>query len=471
MDARLPRHDAAVPQWGCHTIRPSLAASVPVGEDAPYDRAMSAPSADARGSAEVGPAVAALPAPGPDTTAGQVRHRDPARLPYLLSTVGLECMTAVTAPFFARTLRAAPFALAGVEAAGRAGGAAARFGRNQLADRRPGLRGVLDLAAGVGLTLATGFFAASGALWQAGACRAGSWAARGLGTPALEEGASAAAGAGRLGRRLGFERSVGALGGALGALLTVALLAVTGPRGVIGFALVPVALAVVVSVVTVVRGRNDAPPAVQVPAQVRITALRGRPLGTLLVGVACYEASNIAVVLLLLRASKVVSSSGSLAAAQRVALCYGIYQLSAAACAAWVGRVVDRAGTGLVLAAGGVSLLAAYLGLAYATANADVTVAVCFLLAGAAAGAVDTAEYTGVARLAGPDSRRAAFGVLAGIQSGGRVLATVTAGGLWTLVGPKAGLLVCGPLLLVATAIFLLRVDRPHRNAQAGPIG
>ncbi|ADP83075.1 MFS transporter [Pseudofrankia inefficax] len=437
---------------------------------------MSAPPADARDSTVDGLAVATQPAgtaqpvgtaqPAGAPARDQIRYRDPARLPYLLSTVGLECMTAVAAPFFSRTLRAAPFALAGVEAAGRAGGAAARYGRNQLADRRPGLRGALDLAASAGLALAAGFLAASGALWQAGACRAGSWAARGLGTPALEEEASAA-GPARLGRRLGFERSVGALGGALGALVTVALLEFTSPRGVIGFAAIPIALAVVVSAVAMVRGRGTAAQAPTAPTQIKITQLRGRALGTLLVGVACYEASNIAVVLLLLRASKVVGSSGTLATAQRVALCYGLYQLTAAVCAAWVGRLVDRAGTGLVLAAGGVSLLLAYLGLATITADHNVTLAVCFLLAGAAAGAVDTAEYTGVARLAGPESCRAAFGALAGIQSAGRVLATLTAGGLWTLVGPKAGLLVCGPLLVVATVIFLLRADRPHRQAQA----
>jgi MFS family permease len=251
----------------------------------------------------------------------------------------------------------------------------------------------------------------------------------------------------------------------------VALLEVTGPRGVIGVATIPIALAVVVSAVTVLRSRGGAAPAVQVPAQIKITKLRERALGTLLVGVACYEASNIAVVLLLLRASKVVTTTGALQAAQRVALCYGLYQVSAALCAAWVGRLVDRAGTGLVLAAGGVCLLLAYLGLAYVSGGQNAVVAVSFVLAGAAAGAVDTAEYTAVARLAGPDSQRAAFGALAGIQSAGRVLATLTAGGLWTLVGPKAGLLVCGPLLLVATAIFLLRADRPHRAAHGQPAG
>ncbi|MBL7495162.1 MFS transporter [Frankia sp. CNm7] len=373
-------------------------------------------------------------------------------------------MTAVTAPFFARTLGAAPFALAGVEAAGRAGGAAARYGRNQLADRRPGLRGALDVAGSAGLALAAGFFAASSVLWQAGACRAGSWAARGLGTPPLLEEASATAPAARLGTRLGFERSAVALSAALGAVVAVVLLEFTSIRTVIGLALVPVVLAVVLSVVAFARGRAGAAPDIQAPTQIKITKLRGKPLGVLLIGIACYEASNIAAVLLLLRAARIVGTSDVLSTLQRVALYYAVYQLAAAACAVWAGRLVDRAGTGFVLACGGVSLLLAYLGFAYVTPNSDAVIIGCFLLAGAAAGAVDTAEYTGVARLTAPEARRAGFGMLAGLQSGGRVFATLTAGGLWSLISPKAGLLVCGPLLVVATVIFLVRVDRPARD-------
>ncbi|MDT3440445.1 MFS transporter [Pseudofrankia sp. BMG5.37] len=439
---------------------------------------MSAPSADAFGHpGEVVPVGGVLPdpkSPAPTRSgatpgaAGEAAARGPSRLPYLLSTVGLESMTAVTAPFLGRTLGAAPFALAGVEAAGRAGSAAARYGRNQLADRQPGLRGFLDLAGSAGLALAAGFFAASSVLWQAGACRAGSWAARGLGTPALEEHASVAAPAHQLGRRLGFERSIGALGAAVGALLVAVLLEVTDTRGVIGYALIPVALAVVVSIFGLRRGRADAPPP-SAPTQIKITKLRGGPLGILLLGIVCYEASNIAVVLLLLRASKIVSVSEALPVVQRVALCYGLYQLSAAACAVVAGRLTDRAAASLVLAAGGLSLLGAYLGLAWASAGDDAIVVLCLLLAGAAAGAVDTAEFTGVARLTSPDSRRAAFGVLAGLQSGGRVFATLTAGGLWTLIGPKAGLLVCGPLLVAAIVIFAVRVDRPSRAQRAAP--
>jgi MFS family permease len=374
-------------------------------------------------------------------------------------------MTAVLAPFFAVTLGAAPVALAGAEAAGRAGGALARFGGNKLADRRPGLRGLLSLVGNAGLALAASFLAASHAIWQAGACRSGSWVARGLGTPPLLEEASAVTPARRLGRRLGVERSVGAFGAAAGALAAAVLLAFFDVRTVILLALVPVVAAVVVSAVGVARGGHIAATAAPTHARARLSEMRRGPLGTLMLGVALYEASNIAAVLLLLRATKILpDGAGPLSQLQIVAMFYGLYQLTAAVCAIWAGGLLDRLGAGTVIANGAMFLLAAYAGFAYADPGDLALMIACFVLAGAAAGAVDAAEYTEVGRLTSPATHRSAFGALAGLQSLGRMIATLTAGGLWTLVGPEAGLLVCGPLLIVVTIIFAIRVDRPRKQ-------
>ncbi|MBX6387669.1 MAG: MFS transporter [Frankia sp.] len=444
-----------------------------------YDHDVSAPPADAPNqpspsSAAPSPPGAPRPLPGPTAPAGRAPtvtdepYRNPSRIPYLLSTVGLESMTAVAAPFFSRTLGAAPFALAGVEAAGRAGGAAARFGRNKLSDRRPGLHGPLNVVGNAGLALAAAFLAASSVLWQAGACRAGSWAARGLGTPPLLEEAGARAPRDQLGRRLGFERAVAAVGAAVGAFVAALLLEVASVRTVITLALVPVVIGLLVSLGLLLRARREGPPVVQLPPQAAFSRLRHGPLGVLLLGIALYELSNIAAVLLLLRASRVLpGGSGPFTELQLVAIFFGGFQLTAAACALWAGRVVDRVGTGYVLAIGGLSLLLAYTGFAYALPGQVALIVACFLLAGAAAGAVDTAEYAGVGLLTAPETRRAAFGALAGLQAAGRVIATLTAGGLWSLISPKAGLLTCVPLLAAAVVVFVFRVDRAGRRPQA----
>ncbi len=386
-----------------------------------------------------------------------------ARLPRLFAAVGLESTTAVLAPFIAGTLGAAPIALAGIEAAGRAGGSAARAGATKLVDRRPGLRGPLTVAGNAGLALAAAFLAGSNAVWQAGACRSGSWVARGLGTPTLLDKASATAAPDRLGARLGAERSVGALGAAFGALAAALLLAFFEVRTVLLLALVPVVAAVAVSAHGTLTGRNTLDH--DAPAQTRpgLALLREPPLRRLALGITCYEASNIAAVLLLLRASKLLpDGTGRLSQLQAVALLYGLFHLSSAAAAVFGGRLADRFGAGRVIAVGAAFLLGAYAGFSFAGKGDVTAMVVCFLLAGAAAGAVDAAEFTGAGRLTPPQTHRAVFGALSGLQSAGRVLATITAGGLWTLVGPEAGLLVCGPLLVLCIALFTRGTNRPR---------
>jgi len=415
----------------------------------------------------------------------------------LLSQVGQESTTAVLAPFFAGTLGAAPIVIAGVEAAGRAGGTAARFGGSGVAKRRPGIRGLLDIVGYGGAALAAVFLAGSSAVWQAGACRSGSWFARGVGTPTSLRPVSDQALAGRAGRRLGVERAYDALAAAIGPLIAVALLALASVRTVLLLAVVPAVVAGVASAVGARASRADAgagngsgadgtmgvgvgrggpgggagsgasaaeeSAAARPSARAMVAELRGSgPLGRLLLGVALYEAANIAAALLLLRATKILpGGAGPLSRLQAVALLYVVYQMSAAACAFWAGRVVDRLGAAIVIATGAAALLIAYAGFATAERGDLALMIGCFILAGAAAGAVDAAEYAGLARLVPPDRRWPALSALTGLQNVGRIFATVTAGGLWTLVSPPAGLLICGPLLVIATVLLATRPDRP----------
>ncbi|WP_018636471.1 MFS transporter [Parafrankia elaeagni] len=421
------------------------------------------PPAAPRGRADNKPPAAPATSP-PAAAAGQgpasLAHT---RLPLLFSAVGLESTTAVVAPFIAGTLGAAPIALAGIEAAGRAGGTAARAGATKLSDRRPGLRGPFAIAGNAGLALAAAFLAGSNAVWQAGACRSGSWVARGLGTPPLLEVASSTSAPGQLGARLGFERSVGALGAAFGALVAALLLAFVEVRTVILLALVPVVAAIAVSAHGTLSGRNALDHGAAAQTRPELALLRQPALRRLTLGIVCYEASNIAAVLLLLRATKLLpDGAGRLSQLQAVAVLYGLFHLSCAAAAVWGGRLADRFGAGRVIATGAALLLGAYAGFAFAGEGDLTTMTVCFLLAGTAAGAVDAAEYTGAGRLTPPETHRAVFGALAGLQSAGRVVATITAGGLWTLVGPEAGLLVCGPLLVLCVALFTRGTDRPR---------
>jgi MFS family permease len=192
--------------------------------------------------------------------------------------------------------------------------------------------------------------------------------------------------------------------------------------------------------------------------------------GTLLAGIVAYELSNIAAVLLLLRATKLMpDGAGPFGQPQLVALLYIVYQLSAAVAATPAGALADRVGAGIVIANGAVLLLASYAGFAAAPRGNLPVLLACFVLAGTAAGAVDAAEYAGVGRLASPGARWTAFGVLAAIQSIGRMVATITAGALWTFVSPTVGLVACAPLLVAGTLILTVGIDTPTTLSGPAP--
>lgn len=79
----------------------------------------------------------------------------------------------------------------------------------------------------------------------------------------------------------------------------------------------------------------------------------------------------------------------------------------------------------------------AYAGLAAVPTDVWALLAL-FALAGIAIGLVETAEHAAVAALAPPQARGSAFGLLAFVQAGGNLAASVVAGILWTVVSAGA---------------------------------
>jgi hypothetical protein len=80
---------------------------------------------------------------------------------------------------------------------------------------------------------------------------------------------------------------------------------------------------------------------------------------------------------------------------------------------------------------------------------------VLFVLAGIAVGFVETAQSAAVATLAPPDLRGSAFGALASMQSFANLAASAIAGGLWTLVSPRAAFLYLASWMLVSLAALV----------------
>lgn len=120
------------------------------------------------------------------------------------------------------------------------------------------------------------------------------------------------------------------------------------------------------------------------------------------------------------------------------------------------------------MAAAAMVLFGAYAGLAFLPSGAVTGVAVSFVLAGAALGAMEGAQVAGVAHYAAPAMLWQGIGAVTALQSLGRALATLIAGVLWTVISPAVGMLYCGPLLAASAAIalvvaYLSRTPDPQR--------
>lgn len=107
-----------------------------------------------------------------------------------------------------------------------------------------------------------------------------------------------------------------------------------------------------------------------------------------------------------------------------------------------------------VLAVAGAAAFAiAYVGLATDTSN-WIALAPWFIAAGIGIGAVETAQHAAVATAAPDHIRGSAFGLLAGVQSLGNLIASTTTGIIWTTIGPGWAFGIIGVAMIAATAVL-----------------
>lgn len=378
-----------------------------------------------------------------------------ARAGSFLSTAGHEMTTAVLPGFVLPLHRSAPLVLCLMEAAGFAAHGTGRMVGARLG-ASPGRRRAISALGHLAIGLCCGALALAASVGQVFGLRVGSWASRGFRGPIRLGQALESADVSRAGWAVARERRVGHAGAALGALVACVLLFVLPIKAVIGLAFLP---AVAGAVITLVRPRDRTEPAAPRPPAPPVTTSRFAGPARLrwhLVCVAAFQLSNLAVVLLLLRATNLLGGTfGSVQLMQMVALLYVVHLLGAAVVAVPAGRFVDRAGPGAVMAASATVLLGAYSGLAFLPSGAVAGVAVSFVLSGAALGAMEGAQVAGVAHYAPPAMLWQGIGAVTALQSVGRALATLIAGVLWTVISPAVGMLYCGPLLAATAAIAL----------------
>ncbi|MGC9974120.1 MAG: MFS transporter [Gaiellaceae bacterium] len=367
--------------------------------------------------------------------------------------LGYEIPTSLLPSFLTTTLGAPAAALGLIEGVADGLGGVSRLAGGAIADdparRRKAAVGGYTVTAF--LTAAIG---ATTAVWQAGALRVAGWIARGLRAPSRSALLAEAVSEGTYGRAFGYERAMDNLGAIGGPLLAIGLVAMVGIRTAILVSVVPgllAALAIVIGIRAIPKPKRGERKALRL--QVR-PVLRGR-LGRLFLAVSAFELGNAAATLLILRATDVLQPGRSHTTAVDLALgLYAGYNLAAVVASFLGGRLGDRRGMVLVFGLGAAAFAVGYAGLA-SSGSSIVLIALFFVSVGIGIGFAETAESAAVAGLAPTEVVGSAFGLLAAVQSFGNFAASAVAGGLWTLVSPRAAFTYLAAWMLVSLAALV----------------
>jgi MFS family permease len=370
----------------------------------------------------------------------------------LLSDAGHEVPTSLLPAFLTSTLGAPAVALGIIEGVADGISGAARLAGGPIADD-PERRRATAVAGYTTTAVLSAAVGAATAVWQVGLLRVGAWAARGLRVPSRNALLADAVPTAVYGRAYGFERAMDNLGAIVGPLLAIGLVAAVGVRTAILLSIVPGLLAAA-AIVYAIRHLPRSPERHHEPLRFRFREALAGPLRRVMFGIGAFEIGNLAATLMILRATELLSASRSSQSATQLALLlYVGYNAAATLVSIPAGRAADRRGGIVVMAVGAALFGVAYLG--FATTGASVwTLGLCFVAAGVAIACVETAEHSTVATIATPPVRGSAFGVLAATQSFGNLVASTTAGVVWTVWSPKAAFGFAAACMVVAVAVL-----------------
>lgn len=367
------------------------------------------------------------------------------------SDSGHEIATSVLPAFLSGVLGASASALGLIEGLSDALIGVAKLAGGPLADDRR-RRGRIASGGYLGTALATGAIGLAGAVWQAGILRAIAWASRGIRSPARDSLLASLVPERVFGRAFGLERAGDNLGAVAGPLLAAGLVAWLGIRPALWFAFVPGIFAAIAITVAAREARRDHD-GTRRSVGFDVKALRGSGLSRALVPVAAFEFGNVAVTLLILRATQLLHHGGrtAAAAASLAIIIYAAHNAFGALVAYLGGHWIDRAGPRLVFGAGALVYVLAYAGFSLGPHSTWALLGA-FALAGAGIGLAETAESTLVARALPDRARGSGFGVLGAVQALGDLMATVVVGVLYTMVSPEAGFAYAAAWMLVSVA-------------------
>ena len=286
--------------------------------------------------------------------------------------------------------------------------------------------------------------------------------ATGLRAPSRSALLAEAVSEGTYGRAFGYERAMDNLGAIGGPLLAIGLVALAGIRTAIFVSVVPgllAALAIVIGIRAIPKAKRGE----RRPLRLKVRPVLHGGLGRLFLAISAFEVGNVAATLLILRATELLQPGHGRHRAVEIALgLYAGFNLAAVVASFLGGRLGDRRGMMRVFALGVAAFAVGYAGLA-ATGSSIVLIGFFFVFAGVGIGFAETAESAAVAGLAPEELVGSAFGLLASVQSFGNFAASAVAGGLWTLVSPRAAFAYLAVWMLLSLA--MLAFVRPRVGA------
>jgi MFS family permease len=374
--------------------------------------------------------------------------------------LGYEMPTSLLPSFLTSTLGAPAAALGLIEGVADGLGGVSRLAGGAIADD-PSRRRKTAVGGYTVTAILTAAIGAATAVWQVAALRISAWVARGLRAPSRSALLAEAVSEGTYGRAFGYERAMDNLGAIGGPLLAIALVALTSVRTAILVSVVPgllAALAIVIGIRAIPKPKRGE----RKPLRLQVRPVLHGRLGRLFLAISAFEVGNAAATLLILRATDLLKPGHSHSMAVNLALgLYAGYNLAAVVASVVGGRLGDRRGMVLVFGLGAAAFGAAFLGLAL-TGASIVLLALFFALAGIGIGFAETAEGAAVAGLAPSEVVGSAFGLLSGVQSFGNFAASAVAGGIWTLISPRAAFayLAFWMLLSLGSLAFVRAGDR-----------
>jgi MFS family permease len=370
-----------------------------------------------------------------------------------LSDVGHEVPTSLLPSLLTSTLGAPASALGLIEGVSDGLAGVARVGGGALADD-PSRRRAVAVGGYTTTAVLSSTIGAASSVWQVGLLRAGAWTARGLRVPSRNALLADVVHPSAYGRAYGFERAMDNLGAIFGPLLAIGLVAWVGTRTAIALSIVPGLLAAV-AIVYAIRHTPRPSRIERAPIRLRVRPVLATPGARWLFGgITAFELGNVAATLLILRATELLEPVHGQDRAVTLALVlYLLYNVAATLASPLGGRLSDRRSPRLALGLGALAFAVSYAGFGF-DSGSWMALVPWFVAAGIGIGLAETAQHAAVATTAPEPVRGSAFGLLAGIQSLGNVVASGAAGLLWTLAGPAWAFVVLAGAMSIATVVL-----------------